>query len=73
MHAPIVSPGSYIAVEHTHLDGVPHGGRAAVPGEGGTQEFEQDFTRTAMVMTSYPADGCGAKRDDGAVPLCSRI
>ncbi|MBZ5726636.1 MAG: cephalosporin hydroxylase family protein [Acidobacteriia bacterium] len=63
LYAPLVSPGSYIAVEDTHLDGVPThpeqgpGPMAAVRqflAEGGSREFEQDFTREAMVMTSYP-------------------
>ncbi len=63
MYAPLVSPGSYIAVEDTHLDGVPThpeqgpGPMAAVRQfllEGAGKDFEQDFTREAMVMTSYP-------------------
>ena len=63
MYGPLVSAGSYIAVEDTHLDGVPThpeqgpGPMAAVVqflAEGGSKEFEQDFTREAMVMTSYP-------------------
>jgi len=63
MYAPLVSPGSYIAVEDTHLDGVPThpeqgpGPMAAVLrflAEGGSKDFEQDPTREAMVMTSYP-------------------
>jgi cephalosporin hydroxylase len=63
MYGPLVSPGSYIAVEDTHLDGVPThseqgpGPMAAVVrflAEGGSKDFEQDFTREAMVMTSYP-------------------
>ncbi len=63
MYAPLVSPGSYLAVEDTHLDGVPThpeqgpGPMAAVRqflAEGGSKEFEQDFSREAMVMTSYP-------------------
>jgi cephalosporin hydroxylase len=63
LYAPMVSPGSYIAVEDTHLDGVPThpeqgpGPMAAVRrylAEGGSKDFEQDFTREAMVMTSYP-------------------
>ncbi len=63
LYAPLVSLGSYIAVEDTHLDGVPThpeqgpGPMAAVRqflAEGGGKEFEQDFSREAMVMTSYP-------------------
>ena len=63
MYAPMVSKGSYIAVEDTHLDGVPThpeqgpGPLAAVlqfMKEGGNKDFEQDFSRESMVMTSYP-------------------
>jgi len=63
MYAPLVSPGSYIAVEDTHLDGVPThpeqgpGPMAAVRqflASDAGRDFEQDFTREAMVMTSYP-------------------
>jgi len=63
MYAPLVSPGSYLLVEDTHLDGVPThpeqgpGPMAAVRrflAEEGGRDFEQDFTREAMVMTSYP-------------------
>jgi len=63
MYAPLVSPGSYMAVEDTHLDGVPThpeqgpGPMAAVQQfllEDAGKDFEQDFTREAMVMTSYP-------------------
>ncbi|MDP8982943.1 MAG: cephalosporin hydroxylase family protein [Acidobacteriota bacterium] len=63
LYAPMVSPGSYIAVEDTHIDAVPTnpafgpGPMAAVRAflaEGGSKDFEQDFTREAMVMTSYP-------------------
>ena len=63
MFAPMVSPGSYIAVEDTHLDGVPThpeqgpGPMAAVRqflSEDAGKDFEQDFTREAFVMTSYP-------------------
>ncbi len=63
MYAPMVSVGSYIAVEDTHLDGVPThpeqgpGPLAAVRqflAEPEGKDFEQDFTREAMVMTSYP-------------------
>jgi cephalosporin hydroxylase len=63
MYASMVSAGSYIAVEDTHIDGIPTdpghgpGPMAAVRkflAEGGSKDFEQDFTREAMVMTSYP-------------------
>jgi cephalosporin hydroxylase len=63
LYAPMVTPGSYIAVEDTHLDGIPThpeqgpGPMAAVLrflSEPAGQDFEQDFTREAMVMTSYP-------------------
>jgi len=63
MYGPLVSPGSYIAVEDTHLDGVPThpeegpGPMAAVVrflAEDAGKNFEQDFSREAMVMTSYP-------------------
>ena len=63
LYAPMVNPGSYIAVEDTHLDGVPThpeqgpGPMAAVLrflSEPAGKDFEQDFTREAMVMTSYP-------------------
>jgi cephalosporin hydroxylase len=60
-YAPMVSPGSYIAVEDTHLDGVPThpeqgpGPMAAVLRFlAENHDFEQDFSREAMVMTSYP-------------------
>ena len=63
MYSPMVSKGSYIAVEDTHIDGIPTN-PAEGPGpmagvrkflaEGGSKDFEQDFTREAMVMTSYP-------------------
>lgn len=63
LYAPLVSAGSYIAVEDTHLDGIPThpdqgpGPMAAVRqflSEVAGREFEQDFTREALVMTSYP-------------------
>ena len=62
-YGPMVSRGSYIAVEDTHLDGVPtHPEQGAGPmaavrqflKDGGSKDFEQDFCREAMVMTSYP-------------------
>lgn len=63
LYAPLVGPGGYIAVEDTHLDGVPThpeqgpGPMAAVLQflkEGGSTQFERDLSREAMVMTSYP-------------------
>jgi cephalosporin hydroxylase len=63
MYSPMVQPGGYIAVEDTHLDGVPThpeqgpGPMAAVRqflSEPEGKDFEQDFSREAMVMTSYP-------------------
>ncbi|MBI4889150.1 MAG: class I SAM-dependent methyltransferase [Acidobacteria bacterium] len=59
----MVSRGSYLVVEDTHMDGVPTapgfgpGPMAAVLEflkEGGAKEFEQDFSREAMVMTFNP-------------------
>jgi cephalosporin hydroxylase len=70
-YAPMVSPGSYIAVEDTHLDGVPThpeqgpGPMAAVRqflSEGAGKDFEQDFTREALVITSYPGGWLRRKR-----------
>jgi len=68
-YAPLVSPGSYIAVEDTHLDGVPThpeqgpGPMAAVRQFlSENQDFEQDFSREAMVMTSYPGGWLRRKR-----------
>ena len=62
-YAPLVSPGSYLIVEDTHLDGVP-----SYPGEyvgpmsaverfleqGGSKDFERDLTREPFLMTFYP-------------------
>jgi cephalosporin hydroxylase len=62
-YAPMVTPGSYLVVEDTHMDGVPTdpnfgpGPLAAVQQylkEGGSKEFEQDFSREAFVMTFNP-------------------
>jgi cephalosporin hydroxylase len=62
-YAPMVAPGSYLVVEDTHMDGVPTdpnfgpGPLAAVLQylkEGGSKEFEQDFSREAFVMTFNP-------------------
>jgi cephalosporin hydroxylase len=63
LYAPMVGPGGYIAVEDTHLDGIPThpeqgpGPTAAIRqflAEPAGKDFEQDFTREALVMTSYP-------------------
>lgn len=71
-YAPMVSPGSYIVVEDTHLDGVPTdptfgpGPMAAVRKfleQGGAKKFEQDLTREAYIMTFNP--GGWLKRKPG--------
>jgi cephalosporin hydroxylase len=63
MYSPMVTPGSYLVVQDTHLDGVPtHPEQGAGPtaavrrflAEGGSKEFEQDFSREALVMTFHP-------------------
>ena len=63
MYAPLVSPGSYLVVEDTHIDGIPTfphlgpGPSAAVNrflAEPAGQDFERDLTREAMVMTFNP-------------------
>lgn len=73
LYAPLVSVGSYIAVEDTHLDGVPThpelgpGPLAAVRQflrEEQGKNFEQDFTREATVMTSYPGGWLRRKAKD---------
>lgn len=62
-YAPLVTRGSYIVVEDTHMDGVPTqpgfgpGPLAAVMrflAENGSKDFEQDFAREAMIMTFNP-------------------
>jgi cephalosporin hydroxylase len=62
-YAPMVSQGSYIVVEDTHLDGVPTqpgfgpGPFSAVTEflrEGGSREFAQDFSRESLGITYYP-------------------
>ena len=62
-YAPMVTSGSYLVVEDTHMDGVPTapdfgpGPLAAVRKfleEGGDQQFTQDFTREAYIMTFNP-------------------
>ena len=63
LYSPLVSPGSYIVVEDTHFDSVPvypdfgPGPMAAVNAflaQGGSDLFEQDVSREAMVMTFNP-------------------
>lgn len=63
LYGPMVSPGSYLVVEDTHMDGVPTapdsgpGPMAAVLEflkEGGSRDFEQDQSREAFVMTFNP-------------------
>ena len=72
MYSPMVSPGSYIVVEDTHYDSVPiyphfgPGPMAAVNkflAEGGSDLFEQDFSREAMVMTFNPGGWLRRKKD----------
>jgi cephalosporin hydroxylase len=62
-YAPMVSRGSYLVVEDTHIDGVPTqpesgpGPMAAVLQflkEGGSKTFEQDLSREAFIMTFNP-------------------
>ena len=63
MYAPMVSRGSYLIVEDTHMDGVPTypslgpGPMAAVRkflADGGSKEFKQDLGREAFIMTFQP-------------------
>lgn len=63
LYAPMVSRGSYLVVEDTHLDGLPThpemgpGPMAAVRtflAEDAGKEFEQDLSREAMLMTFNP-------------------
>ena len=63
LYGPMVSRGSYMIVEDTHLDGVPTntglgpGPMAAVRrylAEGGSHEFEQDFSRETLLMSFNP-------------------
>ncbi len=63
LYSPMVSKGSYLIVEDTHMDGVPTapafgpGPMAAVRKfleDGGDKLFEQDVTREAYIMTFNP-------------------
>jgi cephalosporin hydroxylase len=63
MYGPMVSRGSYMVVEDTHMDGVPtYSDTYAGPfeavlqflAEGGSQDFEQDVTRERMGMSFNP-------------------
>lgn len=62
-YAPLVSPGSCLVVEDTHLDGVPTqpggepGPMAAVErflAQGGSRDFERDAIREALILTFNP-------------------
>jgi cephalosporin hydroxylase len=62
-YSPMVTSGSYLVVEDTHMDGVPTqpdfgpGPLAATLQflkEGGAKDFEQDLSREALVMTFNP-------------------
>jgi cephalosporin hydroxylase len=63
MYSPLVSRGSYLVVEDTHMDGVPtHPEEGPGPmaatlqflQEGGSEQFAPDFSREKMVMTFNP-------------------
>jgi cephalosporin hydroxylase len=63
LYAPLVSPGSYLVVEDTHLDGVPSyagdysGPMSAVERfleQGGARQFERDLEREPFLMTFNP-------------------
>lgn len=63
LYSPMVTRGSYVIVEDTHLDGIPThpeqgpGPMAAIlqfMREGGGREFEQDASRERMGMTFNP-------------------
>jgi len=62
-YSPLVSRGSYLVVEDTHMDGVPTdpnfgpGPLSAVlqfMKEGGNRDFERDLSREAFIMTFNP-------------------
>jgi cephalosporin hydroxylase len=62
-YAPLVSRGSYIIVEDTHIDGIPTyfapspGPMGAVVEflkQGGARDFEQDLSRETLGITYYP-------------------
>jgi cephalosporin hydroxylase len=62
-YAPLVSHGSYLVAEDTHMDGVPTapefgpGPMAAVRrflDDGGSRDFEQDLGREAYILTFNP-------------------
>jgi cephalosporin hydroxylase len=63
LYSPLVTKGSYLVVEDTHMDGVPTqpgfgpGPMAAVQkflADGGSKDFKTDLSREAMVMTFNP-------------------
>jgi cephalosporin hydroxylase len=63
IYAPMVSRGSYIIVEDSHIDGVPNypeqgpGPMAAIAiflKDGGAKDFDQDLTRERLGSTYYP-------------------
>ncbi|MFB3830149.1 MAG: CmcI family methyltransferase [Bryobacteraceae bacterium] len=63
LYAPLVSPGGYLVVEDTNMDGVPSypgdytGPMAAVERfleQGGAKDFERDLNREPFLMTFHP-------------------
>ena len=72
MYGPMVSPGSYLIVEDTHLDGVPVAPQFG-PGpmtalvqyldSGGADLFEQDPTREVYLLTQNPGGWLKRKAD----------
>ena len=78
-YAPLVSPGSYLIVEDTHIDAVPThpeqgpGPMAAVEQFLKTdlgKQFERDDSREAMVMTFNPG-GWLRRKDPAAKPAAA--